>query len=94
MLYNIEFPYGAVKQSSVKVIARNIYSQVDQDVFSQTLPKSIIYYSKDGHSVTNDNMYVTTKANHTKLYQTTIFWKLLVKLIYGSEQLVSFNILK
>ena len=52
MLYNVEFPDRAVKQYSANVIANNMYSKVDQYGFYQTLLKSIIDYSKDGHVVT------------------------------------------
>ena len=39
-------------------------------------------------------MYVATKANHKRLCQTTVGWKLLVKLRDGYDQWVPLEILK
>ena len=36
MLYDVEFPDGAIKQYYANVIAKNMYLQVDQYGFSQT----------------------------------------------------------
>ena len=71
-----------------------MYFQVDQDGFSQMLLKSIIDYINDGHSVTKYDMYVTTKANRKRSYQTTIGWKLLVKFRDVSEKWVPLKIIK
>ena len=94
MLYGVELPEISVKQYSANVIANNMYLQVDQDGFSQTLLESIIYYSKDGHAVTKDDMYATTKVNCKRILKTTVGCNLFIKFRYGSEQWVILKILK
>ena len=85
MLYNAEFPDGADKKYSSNAIANNVCWQVDQDEFSQTLLESILDCINDGHAVTKDKMYVTTKVNRKILQQTTFCLKLLVKFRDGSR---------
>ena len=94
ILYDVEFPDGAVKQYAANTIAENMYSQVDHQGYSTTILDSIVDYSKDGTAVTADNQYVTTRSGRRRLRQTTTGWKFLVLYKDGSEQWVPLKILK
>ena len=94
ILYDVEFPDGAVKQYAANTIAQNMYSQVDEDGYSTALLESIVDYSKDGHAVTLENQYITTRSGRRRLPQTTIGWKFLVRYKDSSEQWVPLKILK
>jgi len=79
IIYDVEFPDGAIKQYAANNIAENMYSQVDSDGYSQTILDGIIDYSKDGQAVTMDDKYVTTRSGTRRLRETTVGWKLLVR---------------
>ena len=94
-LYEVEFPDGAVKQYAANIITtENMYAQVDANGQTHTLLESIIDFEKDGHALTKDNMYISTKAGVRRVRQTTIGWKLLVRWKDGSEQWVPLKLLK
>ena len=94
IIYDVEFPDGAVKQYAANTIAENMYSQLDSDGYSQTILDGIIDYSKDGQAVTMEDKYVTTRTGTRRLRETTIGWKLLVKWKDGSEQWIALKLLK
>jgi len=94
IIYNVEFPDGAVKQYAANTIPDNMYSQVDSDGYSQTILDGIIDYSKDGQAVTMEDKYVTTRTGTRRLRETTIGWKLLVRWKDGSEQWIALKLLK
>ena len=93
-MYDVEFPDGAVKQYAANTIAENMYTQLDEDGYSQSILDSIIDYKTDGKAITKENMYVMTKSGQKRLRKTTAGWKLLVKFKDGAEQWMSLKVLK
>ena len=51
IVYDVEFPDGAIKQYAANIIAQNMYSQVDSDGHQSQLLEAIIDYSKDDNAV-------------------------------------------
>ena len=70
-MYDVEFPDGAVKQYAANTIAENMYTQLDEDGYSQSILDSIIDYKTDGKAITKENMYVMTKSGQKRLRKTT-----------------------
>ena len=81
MIYEIEFDDRKNKEYAANIIAENMLTQVDSDVFSTTLMEGIIEYRRDTDiALTRDNMYVTSpQSGHKRVWKTTSGWKLLVK---------------
>ena len=77
IVYDVEFPDGAIKQYAANTIAENMYSQLDSDGYSKTILDSIIDYKTDGNAVPKSQMYVFTKSGQRRLRRTTAGWKLL-----------------
>ena len=61
VVYDVEFPDGAVKQYAANIIAENMLSQVDLEGYHHKMLESILDYGTDGHAVSKDEMYVVTK---------------------------------
>ena len=51
MLYDVEFPDGAVKQYAANTITQNMYEQVDGEGYSTSKVDSIVDYDKDKDAV-------------------------------------------
>lgn len=94
IVYDVEFPDGAVKQYAANMIAENILAQVDSEGYHHRLLEAIVDYGTDGTAVTKEDAYVTTRRGRRRLRQTTIGWKLLVKWKDGTEQWISLRELK
>ena len=94
IVYDVEFPDGAIKQYAANTIAENMYSQLDSDGYSKTILESIIDYKVDDSAVTKDDMYVITQSGQRRLRMTTVGWKLLIKFRDGSEQWIPLKVLK
>eukprot|EP00957_Ditylum_brightwellii_P019030 1432792-Ditylum_brightwellii.AAC.1 len=47
MIYNEEFPDGQVSEYAANIIAENMLTQVDSDVYTKTLMELIVAYKKD-----------------------------------------------
>ena len=94
IVYNVELPSGLVKQYVTNNIAENIYTQVDQKFHSHNLLDTIIYYYKDGHSVSNEDKYVITRSGNRRLRKTTIGWKLSIKWKYETKEQVPLKLIQ
>ena len=94
IIYDVEFPDGAVKQYSANMIAENMYAQVDSEGFRYDLLDEIIDFGTDGHALRKGNEYVVTKRGQKRLRKSTIGWKLLVRWKGGSEQWIPLKDLK
>ncbi|KAL7538844.1 hypothetical protein ACHAXR_009411 [Thalassiosira sp. AJA248-18] len=58
MIYDLEFPDGAIKQYAANVIAENILMQVDSNGNDSHVMDGIIGHKKDKSAVTMDNAFV------------------------------------
>jgi hypothetical protein len=94
IVYDVEFPDGAMKQYAANLIAENMYSQVDSEGHHYSLLDSIIDYGTDGNAVPLGKEYVITKRGRKRLRQTTAGWKLLVLWKGGSKQWIPLKDLK
>jgi hypothetical protein len=61
IVYEVEFPDGAVKEYAANVIAENILQQVDPYGRHSHVLDSIVGHMKDGHAVSGDDAFVVTK---------------------------------
>ena len=71
-----------------------MYSQLDEDGFSQTMLDAILDFSRDDKAVAKEDKYITTKTGTRRLRKTTLGWKLLVLWKDGSEQWIPLKLLK
>ena len=61
MLYDVEFPDGAIKQYAANTIAQNMYAQVDSEGHSTSVLESIVDFAKTKKAIPMSDKYVTTK---------------------------------
>ena len=94
LVYDVEFPDGAVKQFAANVIAENILTQVDSDGHRSDIMEGIIGHKSDKSALTKETAFVTTSRGMRKLRQTTIGWKFMVQFRNQTTQWVSLKILK
>ena len=94
IVYNVEFPDGAVREYSANVIAENMYAQVDTDGFAHSILDGIVDYVKDDTAVTKDESLVDTESGQHRTRKSTAGWNLLVAWKNGSEQWIPLSILK
>lgn len=94
MVYECEFPDGAVREYAANVIAENILKQVDSSGRQSHVMDGIIGHRKTGQAVTKDNMFVVTKRGRRKLRQTTIGWEFEVQWKDGTSQWIPLKVLK
>ena len=94
IVYDVEFPDGAVKQYAANTIADNMYAQVDSEGYQHSLLDSIIDFGTDGNAIVRGNEFVVTRRGRRRLRKTTVGWKLLVAWKDGSEQWIPLSIMK
>ena len=94
LLYDVQFPDGAVKQYAANVIAENMYAQVADNGQTNLILDAITDWDKNGHAVSKRNKYVKTKHGNKRLRQTTSGWKLRVLWKDGSESWVPLKLMK
>ena len=78
-VYNVEFPYGAVKQYASNLFAMNIIRQVNSDGHNSKTLYGIVDYKQNYSDVSKANAFVTTNRGVVNLRQTTIGYKLLIQ---------------
>ena len=74
LVYDVEFPDGAIKHYAVSVIAENVLSQVDSSGFYIQALYKIVLHRKLGNAVSMRDAYVTANRGVRKLRKTTIGW--------------------
>ena len=94
LVYEVEFPDGAVKEYAANVIAENILRQVDSTGRYSHVMDGILSHRKDGSAVTKDNAFIVTKRGRRKLRQTTIGWHFQVQWRDGTSQWIPLKELK
>ena len=66
IIYEVEFPDGQVKDYAANVIAENMLTQVDSDVFTLTMMDGIINYERDeAIAIPKSDAYVLTWQEET-----------------------------
>ena len=94
IVYDVEFPDGAVKQYAANVIAENMYSQMDSEGYSSLLLDSILDWKRDEDAVRMEDKYIVTKTGTRRVRQTTRGWRLKILWKDGSESWVPLKLLK
>ena len=95
LVYEVEFPDGAMREYAANSISENIFSQVDDDVFSSPLMEGIIDYKKDPSvAIGIEEKHLFNRQQQKRLRNTTKGWKLLVGWKDKSETWVPLNVLK
>ena len=80
IIYDVEFPYGQVKEYAANIIAENMLTQVDSDGMSTTLMEAIVdHRGDDEKALQHHDKYVQTKNGRCHLRKTTKGWELLIK---------------
>ena len=79
LVYDVEFPDGAVKHYAANVIDENLLIQVDLSGFYTQVLDKIVLNSKLGNAVSMKDAYVTTRRGFCKIRQNTIGWYFLIE---------------
>ena len=77
MVYDVEFPDGAIHKYAANVITENVLMQVDSNGYNSRLLKGISLHERMGDAVSTKNAYITTQRGARKFRQTIIGWKFL-----------------
>ena len=94
LVYDVEFPDGAVKHYTANVIAENLLSQVDANGQHSQLLDGICNHERLGNAVDKANAYITTKRGARRLRQTTIGWRFMCNWKDGTSSWVPLKVLK
>ena len=95
VIYEVEFPYGQVKEYGTNIIAKNILLQVDSDGYSMQLMQVIVDYKcDDSVAVQMADQYVYMKSGQKCLCESTRGWKLLVHWKDGSKSWINLSEMK
>ena len=95
IVYEVDFPYGELKEYAANVIAENMLSQVDEEGFSLTMMEAIVDFKKDESvAIPKDDKYLITHRGQQRLRKTTKGWSLLIKWKDQSETWIPVKDLK
>ena len=94
LLYDVQFPDGAVKQYGANVIALNVLEQVESDGHYTVKLKRILDHCREGNAISKESKYVQTRDGQRKLRQSTVGWKFLVEYTDGKKQWIMLKDLK
>jgi len=61
LLYDVQFPDGAVKQYGANVIALNVLEQVESDGHYTVKLKRILDHCREGNAISKESKYVQTR---------------------------------
>ena len=82
ILYDVQFPDGAIKPYSENLIAEKILTQVDADGYHNQLLKGILDRSNDKLSLEKKDQWIITKRGILSMRKTTFGWKFHMKWKY------------
>ena len=72
ILYDVQFPDGAVKPYSANLISENILNQVDVDGYYYQSLEDILDHSSDNRAVDKKNKWIASKYGRRSMRQTTV----------------------
>ena len=67
MVYDVEFPDGSIREYRANVISDNMYSQVDSEVFSDSILSGIPDFAKDTTAIQKVYQYIITKSGQRRM---------------------------
>ena len=79
ILYDVQFPYCAIKPYSENLISEHILTQMDADGCHNQILEGILDHSKDKRAVEKKDKWIVTKRGRQSMRQTTVGWKLRMK---------------
>lgn len=94
MVYDVEFPDGAIKEYAANIIAENMYAQIDPHGRSHTILDCILDFKKDSTALSKDDMYITNKSGRRRIRELILGWKFLTHHKDYSEQWIPLKLLK
>ena len=94
VVYDVQFPDGAVKQYSANIIAENILRQVDADRYHSQLLEGILEHKKNSRTVEKKDQWIVSKRSKRSTRKTTVGWKFRVRGKDGSITWEPLNDLK
>ena len=94
MLYDVQFPDGAVKEYTGNILAEHLLNQLDDDGFTLVKLDSIIDHRSDEDALKPSQAYTTNAQGTRRLRKTTCGWELLVQWDDMSQEWVRLSELK
>ena len=94
LVYDVEFPDGAVKNYVANVISENVLIQVDSSGFYTKALDKIVLHRKLVNAVSMKDEYVNIKRGVHKLMHITIGWEFLIERKDGSCSWMFLKVLK
>ena len=94
LMYDVEFPAGAIKPYAANMTAENIHNSVDSDENRSRTFGETLNYCKTANAATIAD--ATSVRRNGQIYQrkTTSVWNLLIGTKYGSEQCYNLKYIK
>jgi len=83
-LYQVQFPEGNVEEYSANVIAKNIYSQLDNEGHRYLLLDEIIDVKRDEEAIPSEERFIVSQNGNIHKRRTTKGWYLCVQWKDGS----------
>ena len=93
-MYEVEYQDGTKASLVANYIAKNMFSQVDQEGNCHVLLDEIIDYRVKGQEVKQQDAFIITRSGTKRRCETTIGWQLLVQWKDGSTNWVALKDLK
>ena len=94
LVYNVEFPDGAVKNYAANLIAENVLSQVNLNGYYTNTMEEILDHERDGTAVRMADKFFKTKQVKLTQRHMTFGWSLLIKWKNGPKEWVHLKVLK
>ena len=93
-MYEVEYQDGTKGSLAANYIAKNLFTQVDQEGNRHVLLDEIIDYRVNGHEVKLQDAFITTGTGTRRRHETTIGWELLAQWKDRSTNWISLKDLK
>ena len=93
-MYKVEYQDGTRASLVANYIAKNLFTQVDQEGNRHVLLDEIIDYRVNGREVKLQDAFITTGTGMRRRCETTIGWELLAQWKDGSTNWISLKDLK
>ena len=94
MVYDVEFTDITICEYRANLIAKNMYSQFDSEVFSHSILYVILDFDRNNNSVQKGDQYIITKSGQRRMQKSTFGWNLLIAWKDDIEQQIPLSIMK
>ena len=83
-MYEVEYQDSHTEALAAKIIAENIFAQVDEEGNRSVLSENIVDVRKNGTQVLQQDVFVTTSSGTQRRFITTKVWEVNLKWKDGS----------